>query len=257
MKITFFLAFFLSFLGSQAQTALLGDFDFSQGGYSILYIPREARFISGDDTTQRPVYFERIDHLNRIKKELVFEVEARQYAYACFGSASIVVCKDRKREVSFSISENCHSINTPQGEFAYMGYFPFDGYKFAKRRVHRFSDLTQARTALNLLLQRREILYIPDPEWREYDGKFAFFREDMRMDEDAVEADLWEELAEKFPQEQFILYVQTNGGSTQSGWTYWCEVRCKKSLYDQFHLYKVNAHGWQPFPLELVTYSRE
>jgi hypothetical protein len=237
-----------------AQTALLGDFDFSQGGYTLLIVPLDEGFSDDVDTATVIAYFDDAAHLNAFKAQWVFEQEATQYPFACFNTFTVHVCRAGKAEESIAISRNCHAITSSKGEFAFLGFIPFQGYKLAQRRNHQYSTLQQARTALDSLSQLPNLIYLVPSDWKDFDGEFAFFLEDIKQPREQVYADLKAAMERKYPGEPFEIESFSSSGSSETGWDYYVEVRCRKSLFEKFDLYKVNQNGWQPFPLTLTTY---
>lgn len=237
-----------------AQTALLGDFDFAKGGYTLLVVPLDEGFSDEVDTATAIAYFDDATHLNAFKAHWVFEQAATQYPYACFNTFAVHVCRAGNAEESIAISRNCHAITSSKGDFAFIGYLPFQGYKLAQRRTHQYTSLQKARTALDSLSQLPGLIYLAPPDWKEFDGEFAFFREDIQQPREQVYAELKAAIESKYPGEPFELESHSSGGSSDTGWNYYVKVRCRKSLFQQFDLYKVNQLGWQPFPLALTTY---
>jgi hypothetical protein len=121
----------LQFSGLQAQgTALLRDFDFAQPGYSIILLPID-RLGRWSDTMQVK-YYDHSQALETFKRELTGFEPARVYRFACFDDYAMVVARGGKQEARLTVSQNCHSISSPQGEFTFWGYNFVEGQKIAK-----------------------------------------------------------------------------------------------------------------------------
>jgi hypothetical protein len=237
------------------QTPLLGEYNFSQMGYTILVIPSSGFGITDPSKEDVIAYFDERLGLETLQTQLVGHRDAVIYPFMCMESHFIQVCKAGRSLETLAVSRNCHSISASEGEFAHEGYIPFQGYKIARRQVDTFPNPEAARLGRASLLQLPGLIVVPDPQWLVYDGEFGFYRENVQATADEVLADVEEKLHKRFPDEPFALEVHQNSSNAQ-GSTYRVLVRCRQALFDGFNLYKVDWGGWKPYLLRLESYWR-
>ncbi len=234
---------------------LLSEHPFADGGYSILVVPEADFRFNQADSELVPVYFDEFDDLERINKGLVAYSPATVYPFGCFDSQQIFVCKNGKPVETLVISENCHSITASEGEFAYMGFFPFQDYRLARRQFETLEDVTTARKLYKERLSQPGLLLLTTPEWLEYDGEFGYYLDDDQSITMKVEQDAMAEFSKHFPDEPFELSVEAYGHSATHPWNFRVLVKCRKSLFERFgNLHEVDWGGWKPYKLTLESY---
>jgi hypothetical protein len=242
----------LQFSGLQAQgTALLRDFDFAQPGYSILLLPID-RLGRWSDTMQVK-YYDHSQALETFKRELTGFEPARIYRFACFDDYAMVVAKGGKQEARLTVSQNCHSISSPQGEFTFWGYNFVEGQKISKCRTHQFQDVAEARATLANLQGQPGLLYIPDPQWREYEGVFTFVMNKVLISNEEQRKRLEAELSKVASGEKFEMESHLGSGNSTDGFDFTAEVRCSRVLFDRIKLGISKHLTFRPFPLTLVS----
>lgn len=240
------------FSGLSAQgTALLGDFDFAEPGYSILLLPiyRVGRW---SDTIQVK-YYDQPQALETFKRELTGFEPARIYRFACFDDYAMVVARGGKQEARLTVSQNCHSIASPQGEFTFWGYNLVEGQKIAKSRTYQFQDIAEARAALANLQHQPGLLYIPDPQWLEFEGVFTFTMDKVLISNEEQRKELEAELSKVAAGEKFEIESHLGSGNSNDGFDFTAEVRCSRALFDRIKVGKLKHLTFRPFPLTLVS----
>jgi hypothetical protein len=235
--------------------SLLSEHAFAAGGYTILVVPEGSIRLNQPDSDAVSVYFDQVADLERINKGLVAYSPATVYPFGCFDTQKIFVCKNGIVMETLVISQNCHSITSSEGEFAYNGYFPFLGYRLARLQIDKFDDATTARKLHKERLSQPGLLLMTTPEWLEYDGEFGFYLDDDKSTEMKVEQDAIAEFNKRFPGEPYTLSVESYGHSPTHPWNFRVLVKCRKSLFDSFgNLHEVDWGGWKSYKLTLESY---
>jgi hypothetical protein len=242
-----------------SKTKLLKEFDFNEGGYSILGVEW-----GGDENSLLDsigeFYTEDISILNQIKDEWVFSIPGQ--GYACGYHYEIFICKNGLVLKSLRVNLNCYEIVTDEG------YFYFDSDKLRKfygkfKRPYRitktFDELTEARAYRDSILKNEKLIMTESPPWTKYEGEFDFTykcnenkKTCLRKEKQIIKS-IKSEIALKYPNEEFEL--SNSGGSlTEIIET----IYCNKSLSNNFDLYFRNKESyfgqWRPFKLTLTSY---
>lgn len=223
--------------GAFAQsTPVLADFDFSKSGYAILVMPLEGGIGARSDTMMSVSYFEQPALLEGIQQKLVVEGPATVYPFACFDDYSILVTRQGKLEKAFVVSTNCHSISTDEDEFKFSGYFPFEGYKIAGRVTQQFEDIAKARATLAHIEKQPNLLYIPEPKWRHFDGKFMIMYDHVKVSHEVQRKEIEDYISKNYPGEKVEIYSWLGSGNSQDGYNFCAELSCKESFYEKFRM---------------------
>jgi hypothetical protein len=223
--------------GAFAQsTPILADFDFSMPGYAILVLPLDGGIGALRDSTADVAYFDQAPQLESMKKGLVGNGKATVYPFSCYDSHAIVVTKGGREQVQWTVSENCHSIETEDESWAFSGYIPLDGYKVATLKTHHFDHLVAARKTLAEFEQDPNLLYIPEPKWRHFDGQFMIMHEHVKVSHDVHRKEIEAFIAKNFPNEMVEIYAWLGSGNSQDGYNFCAEIRCNRTFYEKFRM---------------------
>lgn len=221
------------------QTELLRKYNFDEGGYYILGVRSESDH-NGLSDSLGEFYTADIRILNAIKKEWVFKKPSPKYA--CGYHYEVIVCKNGIGLESFSINLNCNEIVSANGYFYFdsrqLRMFK-DDLKRAYRIQENFSSLNEARDYRSKVVTQPTLIFVPTPEWTNYEGtfEFTFFcqgkSKDCRNNERKLLETIKAEISQAYPDEPFELDLR--GGSTTE---LFIAVKSNKSLADKFTLYK-------------------
>lgn len=242
------------------QTALLKDFRFEDGGYTLAGIRSESDKNALADSLG-DFYTDDIAVLNAIKKAWVFRRPNHQYA--CGYHYYIIILKDGKKIKSHSINLNCHELTTENGSL----YFDSRLLSMFKNRVKKlylktseFNTLKNAREFWTNSHNEKSFVYADAPNWLKHEGSFGFVYICPDKCPNFTTRDKYTEpvrllIARTYPGSEFEL--RQNGGSS-NGEIYF-EVQSNWAFYDKFDLYKLDResyfHGkWKPYPLNLYSY---
>ncbi|MBI1838551.1 MAG: hypothetical protein HYR91_14905 [Flavobacteriia bacterium] len=241
------------------QTQVLKEFDFNDGGYSILGVKWGGLKNSLLDSIGE-FYTKDTSILNQIKTDWFFSIPGQMYA--CGYHYEIFICKNGLVLKSLRVNLECNEIVTDEA------YFYFDSDKLRKfhgkfkiplKKIETFENLTKARDYRDRILKNENLIMTPSPLWIKYEGEFDFTfkcnekKKTCYRKEDRLKIMINNEITLNYPNEEFIL--TDRGGS----WTEILQtVYCNKSLSDKFDLYyrdKESYFGkWKPFELSLVSY---
>lgn len=240
---------------SYGQTQLLKDYDFDKGGYTLLGVRSESDR-NGLADTIRDFYTDDIEVLNLFKKKWVFKKPSPQYA--CGYHYIIAVCKNGLKVESFYINLNCNEIATDKGYF----YFDAQKLRMFKDKLKKivvkkeeFSSLAEARAGRTKILSQKNLIMTETPNWTKYEGEFNFTYTCPKGSRDCLDnqkkllKQLTEEIKKAYPNELFEL--KDVGGSKSE---LFVEVRCNKSLAEEFSLYPLSWKKWEAYWLELRSY---
>jgi hypothetical protein len=237
------------------QTAILEDYDFDSGGYTLLIIPdpyQAVDIFSQEDVDGAPVYFDQVDRLNQLKKDLVLdEYEGKISHY--IPTFWLILCKQgRFVEHIDWYNEFDTRMSSPKGEFLFLGDFDFSGYRLARSKWYDFGDITEARKTLDSLKNDPSLIYMTPPGWDEFPGQFSV---EISPVDTLVPAPLDEyeaKIRAAHPGEPFRLSLENYASPEDPG--IWLLVQCNPSLYqdfnamDQYHTeyfhYPLYLHAW-------------
>ena len=115
-----------------AQTQVLKEYDFNNGGYTLLFVQQQPYKINEKEYTELSNYYiDDISTLNKIKKDWVFEKSKTMYA--CGYSFVIYLCKNNKLLDTFYINLDCEQISTKYGFYN----FKINHFIMIKRKLKK------------------------------------------------------------------------------------------------------------------------
>jgi hypothetical protein len=243
--------------GLSAQKAILEEFDFSQGDFTILVFQSpwlEDDFRELVDSGAVHVYFDQPASLERIKDALVLNpiTDAPEYS----ASHIMEVCRNGKSEMHIEWEDYFnHYLHSPAGDFRFSGHFDFAGYKLARLQRFEFQDIATARRSMDSLRTLPGLILMREPRWKTYMGEFLFHVDLPLMDEDTALAKLSAEISAQYPGEPFELtidYISKLGDKFEN--TYYVGVKCNFSLYERFALFPRTKDPWMEYWLHLDTF---
>lgn len=246
---------FLSFVFSFSAVAPLSEFNFEQGGYSIIGIRSESDQSSLFDSLGEFITQD-ISILNEFKNTWKFDVLGHKYA--CGYHYQVSVCKSGKALKSFWINLNCNEI-VWEGNYYYFDNQKLRQFIGRMKRPRELnanpSALREAREEVNKLLKDSNLIFIRTDEWMNYEGQFEFIYEYKNEKESNKDFNEWvlyfeRQIKSKYPNDEFVI---TWRGLSKERME--LLVTCNKSLYDKFTLYPVSDnHKWEYFNRFYFTY---
>ena len=247
---------FLSFSSVHSQIQPLGEFDFSDGEYSLI------GFIWGGSGYNKLVdslgewYTDDVDVLNEFKSTWIFEKPGKQYI--CGYHYEIHLCKNGESVKKFLLNLNCREIVTDEGYF----YFNPDMMAAMKNKlqkpiakIKKFGSISTARNYHAKILNNDSLIWTPNPLWLKFEGSFSFNYEcrDKTINcldyQEKILKKLTEEIQNQYPGEKFKL--STDGGSNTH---LFIKIKCDQSLAEMFNLYPRSRNKWDPYKLILSSY---
>lgn len=241
------------------QTQLMKNYDFDQGGYSILGTYSESSKNSLRDSIGE-FYTDDIKILNQFKKNWTFEKPGKQYA--CGYHYIIYICQKGEIIESYALNLECKEIATDKGYFYFDTNKLREFYGKLKKPIiqnKEFKTVAEARTYRNKILDDKKLIMTPNPSWSKYEGSFRFTynckkdTKDCLDENDKIFNSIVTRIREKFPKEKFE--IEKIGGS----WTELeIEITCNKTLSDKFNFKDLERNEyfgeWQPFEIKLKSY---
>lgn len=260
-----FLATNLIALYTSAQRSLLGGFDLNSPGAVIVTVSWPDNWLFDSDGQVIVSYFDDPGTIKAIDSALVVEREATVYPFACFDAHQIYACRGGVAEVALAVSENCHQIriedihpeqgwNSYDSAFAFIGYFPFNGYKAGKRRTDTWDDRAAATAAWKKMRKDSRLLFVMRPSWETWDGTCEFRREHLPLADSAAMQETRARIATEFPGVPFKLEMQLTGANWKDDYSYYFTLRCPATMGSRFNIWPT---AWHPFRYTLESYWRE
>jgi hypothetical protein len=236
------------------QNLLLGEFDFSQGGYTIIVKPTDDIYESYYPE-KLVVYFDDVDRLNQIKQDLVMEDWIDDWD-VWPGTHLLEVCRDGQSELE--IEWDTDAISTPWGAWEYRGDFDFHGYRLARLHDIAFLDRDYGLRYLDSLKRSPDLIVFRPEPWMEAEGEFQF----QVCTDDPVRSSVREKctlaIMARFPHETFTVQFRNQTATDPDGWrTYWYNIICSRTLFDQFDLYPISPRGWSTYWPQLTFYTKQ
>ena len=242
----------------QEPYALLGGYNFDEGGYYLLGMRSSPERNKIADSLGE-WFIDDIATLNKIKKEWVFATTGEMYA--CGYHYRIYLCKDGKKVNEFSVNLYCKEMLCKDG------YYFFDpalitslngSFKHPKKIDVKPSSLESARAMHDSLSRHEGLLWIDQPDWVRFEGSFKIKGPCPDQINDCFED--WE-IAEKL----VIAEIQTRYPGEEMDLQQYCMgdvicayVHCNKSLADKFDMEEYeNLGGWGEYILRLRAYLKE
>ncbi len=244
LNILILLAFCMS---AFSQTSLLNDFNFENGGYSLVGIRSAKLKKTFLMDTLKDFYTNDIKILNEFKKEWVFNKTNDGFKYDFH--YTIYICKNGISIEQFNINLSSNEITSAKGTFF------FDSNKLisfkrkvkkAYRRTDEFKTLKQAREYKSSITTDKNLVFITPPIWNEYDGSFSFdgSNGDSLTIREISLTKLTAEIKKVYPYENFEL---EDLGNVYVG------TKCQKALAMKFKLYPIWDQWGEYHPI-LTTY---
>jgi hypothetical protein len=249
--------FFILFIGLTLTTQVTGqvqvlkEYDFDSGGYYLI----GTRSISDSSALAdrlQDFYTNDPAVLNEFKAEWIFTKTSP--FYACGYHYHVDICKDGKSMESFSINLNCNMIATSQGYY----FFESDRLeKFVDKVKHpfvksdEFASLKEGRNYFKSIIKDKTLIMTPITDWTKFEGEFTFDYPCSNCFEDETKAliTVEKEIRNNYPREDFEL---TGAGGSNTAII--VGVKCNKSLYDKFKLYKFGWQKWDDYKANLRTW---
>ena len=256
-KAELILAFFLLSTVIFGQTQLLKDYDFDKGGFTLLGSLTDAETDpNGLADSLGEFYTDDIAVLNSFKKEWIFKTPSPKYA--CGYHYAVYLCKGGLAIESFRINLNCNEIATEKGYF----YFDSNKLRMFKGKLKKpftkydnFYSFSDARSARTKILSETNLIMTYTPDWTKYEGEFSFVYTCPKGSGDCLDKEkklllqLTGEMKKTFPNEIFEL---EGGGGSNTDLD--VNVKCNKTLADNFKLYPLGWKKWGPYQLGLTSY---
>lgn len=244
-------------LYAKTQTQIFKDYNFNEGGYSIVgtYLESDENFLQD---SLGEFYTDDIAILNQFKNTWVFNKPSPKYA--CGYHYSISLCKNGESIQSFAINLNCNEIVTDDAYF----FFPdkllrqfYGKLTQVYTKQYTFETITEARNKRIELLHDSLILKVSYNNWVDFEGEFDFTftcPDDCRKLYSNLDSLIIDSISNMYKNEPFHMY--TSGSSlTSRNYT----LQCNKSLEEKFDLYpKVTSEygKWKPFRYEFTIYYK-
>lgn len=238
---------------------LLKNYDFGEGGYSILGTVEAESDYNGLADSLGSFYTDSIPVLNQFKSEWIFDKPGGHYA--CGYHYEVYICKNGVALENFSINLNCNEIVSKKG------FFYFDPQKlrvfmgkvkmpFAK--YYEFQSLPEARKSREKILEDSSLIMISTPVWVYFEGYFQFTyacKAKKNCSFENQKKEIETQIKKAYPDEPFEL--EDAGGSSEM---IIVEIKCNKSLSDKFSLFEREyeySGAWHPYSLTLEAYWRK
>jgi len=250
--------FFLSNRSVSQEVAVLGDYDFSEPGYTLIFhVPSKA-------LPKYALYTQSQETLVLFKRAWVFDTEAVTYPFGCNDGYNIELQKDHESIEVFGVRIRCKAF-IARGEYwdlpagLPLSYMNLDTAIIAERQ---YKTLETAREALALIRNNPNIIGVNPPEWKKHDGYFHFrypnpgySPKSPAVDWNQLTAEVISLIKEEFPEEDFNLELTYHGygkNYPEVGF----KLSGKKSLFSSFKLYPKSDTGWIDFEPKLTLYQK-
>lgn len=235
---------------------VISDYDFAAGGYSLIGMtwgrPRHpVQEQLGDFYVDDPALLEELKSL---------WVSRPAPMYACGYHYTILLVRDRRTVESFAINleTGCGTVVTNTGSYAFdAALLTQNADRYRKPSVERrdFASLTEGRAEL-AGLAGNELLLMPDPRWRDYDGEFRFMAPCPGHGYDEVKVaacmdKVRAEIEARYPGETFdLMEAGSEGGRIM------IEMKSGKALHARFDLYE-DYRDWSDYKPALTLYWKQ
>lgn len=237
---------------------LLGNHDFSAGGYSLI-----ARFWNRPRHPLQKKLGEFYVDDPAVLAEMQAEWRAGEPApfYACGYHYTILLVRAGEilDSLAINLETECGTVVTSAGSFRFDTALltrHADRYRKPLVEQREFPSLAEARTYLVEIEGDPRLLLKPEPHWQNYDGDFRFMLPCPGHDFDSGKVSacidkLKAEIETKFPDELFDLMEA--GGQTD---LVMIEMKCSKALHDRFDLYE-DYWEWRDYKPALTLYWKQ
>lgn len=260
MRLISLFIFIFSIPMAQAQIQVFQEYDFSEGGYTLI----------GLDWGMGAVeawYSDDIALLDTFKSAWVFK--KTQKAYACGYHYEVLLCKNGRALRSFFINLECKLITMDEGYFYFKPnkLLPFlDQCSKPQKKMKASDNLEAARAYYDEILNDPELIYAAPGDWLKYEGEFDLaYSKTYPLEvylnhldfEDEIMAVLRNIISENYPQEPFELHLSgiESYQESQRGFVeYIFTVKSNKSLAIQFDLFPRKFKEWEAYNFDLLTY---
>lgn len=238
---------------------LLGEHDFTAGGYSLIGLnwgrPRHP--------VQKQLGEFYVDDPALLKELKTMWVTAGPAPmYACGYHYTILLVREGRPVEDFSINleTECGTVVTDTGSYRFDAALLTrlaDRYRKPVVEQREFASLAEARDYLASLAGNERLLLMPDPQWRVYDGEFRLMLPcpDHGYDEAKVNGcigGLRAEIKAKYPGETFDLSEAGSSGDD----LILIEMKSSRTLHDHFDLYD-DDWKWRDYDPALTLYWKQ
>ena len=242
------------FFNNNKEIKFFKKYPFDKGGYAIVGLPSESE--PNDLQQEMGEFFtDDVEVLNEFKRTWSFSKES--VIYACDYHYTIYVTHHGNILESFAVNLNNNIIVGDKGQFYFdskkLSQFK-DRLKKPTPEYQAFNSFSDGRAYFFQVINDKNLLLAYIPVWMYFEGKFTFTfkNSDQKCEPQAVEKKVRASITKKFPGEQF----QCAALSYSTSGEYEFEITCKKSLFEQFDLYR-KEKDWEPYEVSLVTYWKK
>ncbi len=238
---------------------LLGDHDFTAGGYSLLGMIWGGRARHPVQKELSEFYVDDPALLKELQALWVTGGPAPMYACGYHYTILLVRAGRPVEDFSINLETECGTVVTAAGSYHFDAALlstHADSYRKPVVEQRDFASLAEARDFLAGLAGNQRLLLMPQPRWRDYDGEFRFMLPcpGHGYDEAKVTACIDKARAEieaKFPGEIFDL--SEAGGE---GERIMIEMKSSKPLHARFDLYE-DEWKWRDYEPGVILYWRQ
>jgi hypothetical protein len=245
-----------------AQTAILKNFDFVSGAYTMLMIAKDDQFEYESEFYQDTFPVTYVDDpavLQILQQAMVYESEDVDTVNYCNPYLTILICRGGTAVETISFSRQCSAVFAADQRFGFRGYIDSKVYPLADKRIELFPNLDQAHRILDSIMHSPDLIWFYEPDWTHFEGKFQFSQFNPELTPKDFVIDLERRMRVLYPDETFELYVTEDQSddiqfSDQPKGHYVVEVTCDRSLMTKFDNRFGERSEFQPFVLVLESY---
>lgn len=239
---------------NQETVALLENFDFSEGEYSLYATFWSEGMIRHEKANKLGMFYTNDSNLlDKLKSSWVFN---SGHAYECGYDYTIYLTKKDSVIEEFNINIGCASLVCGLGNFQ----FPENGLDIIQNNTdtlelysENFSDQNRAVTKLNEL-RKDSSFFIPydkERSWEKFPGYFMFTTQSpYKMDKDSTNLYVINKLAPKFKPYQYELEIRGYGSSGDFDYRIYCDSTLMNDFdqfertknYQTFETYSIKAY---------------
>lgn len=270
MKTFLFLTAMLLSCVVYGQTKFLRNYNFDEGGYTLLGIYSKNGPPHGIGDSLGDFYTDDVAVLNQFKNNWVFK---KNFSISkCGYDYEIYICKNGITLEKFVLNTACNEIISKKGSFSFnIAEFRqlTPDLKKPVLLLSKLNSLEEARDYIIKIQTDTNVIRTETPEWLHYEGEFSFiYKTEKHFKKSAdIEKDLYyeisNEISQNYPNESFELHyyggpVLKNEGRNKysaSGTQFY--IKSNKTLADKFNLYPFGWNRWKSYKPELVIYLKK
>jgi hypothetical protein len=238
---------------------VLGDYDFSLGGYTLVALSSSFDSLPLKDSLGE-FYTDDIAVLKAMQQAWTFDKMLSEDM--CGDDYEITLFKDTTKLVEIGINLHCDRIHSDLGTYRFDAQLLrmfYGKFKPVRTEVKEFTSVAEARAYRLNVLNDPKLLSEYRPKWVDYEGAFDFTvnAKKYHLKGDIYEVQNWVQakLDKAYPNEHFRLSV-FGGQAPMMEFV----LQCDRPLADRFTLFghdpKAATHVWEPYKLRLFTYWR-